>query len=171
MNSLEIKKRAFMSVVTRRYGFIRTKSGAPPLTLTNCLSGNLVDYKISGNVGTNLFDMNLNKNPYIEIHPDENYLDVKKYAYASAMTTNTFLAMTGLKAGDSRKKVIRTRLKRHNFGIFQFVVFERREIIEYFNTAKAEIHLSKSEFGLLFFGYSKAYVCTPSGEVCVQCKT
>lgn len=54
MNSLEIKKRAFMSVVTRRYGFIRTKSGAPPLTLTNCLSGNLVDYKIFGNVGKNL---------------------------------------------------------------------------------------------------------------------
>ena len=54
MNSLEIKKRAFMSVVTRRYGFIRTKSGASPLTLTNCLSGNLVDYKIFGNVGKNL---------------------------------------------------------------------------------------------------------------------
>ena len=27
----------------------------------------------------------------------------------------------------SRRKVIRTRLKRHNFGIFRLVVFERRQ--------------------------------------------
>ena len=92
----------------------------------------------------------------------------------------------------NRKRIIRTRLKRHNFGIFQFVIFARRQpccifrtkicskfypfqvteflenrflvaqgknggnpcrIAEYFNTAKTEIRLSKSEFGLLPFGY------------------
>ena len=148
MNSLEMKKRAFMAAVTRNYGFVRVKSGSLPLTLESCIQANLINYKISGNVGTNLFDMNLNKNPYIEIHPDENYLDVKKYAYASAMTTNTFLAMTGLKAGDSRKKVIRTRLKRHNFGIFQFVVFER---CEPFCILRTKIHSKFCPFQVVEF--------------------
>ena len=46
----------------------------------------------------------------------------------------------------SRKKVIRTRLKRHNFGIFQLVVFERREPS---GILRAKIY-SKSELGLLF---------------------
>ncbi len=102
MNSLEIKKRAFMSVVTRRYGFIRTKSGAPPLTLTNCLSGNLINYKISGNVGTNLFDMNLitNSTAY-EIHPDENYIDVIMYGAGTGISPEKFLSAFGLKAGDT----------------------------------------------------------------------
>ena len=91
----------------------------------------------------------------------------------------------------SRKRVTRTHLKRHNFGIFWLVIFARRQpcfifrtkicskfypfqvkefwengflvaqgknagnplwITEYFNTAKAEIRLSKSEFGLFSFG-------------------
>ena len=94
----------------------------------------------------------------------------------------------------NRKRIIRTRLKRHNFGIFRLVIFARRQpccifrtkicskfypfqvtefwengflvaqgknggnpcrIAEYFNTAKKEIRLSKSEFGLLPFGYPR----------------
>ena len=56
MNSLEMKKRAFMAAVTRNYGFVRVKSGSLPLTLESCMQANLINYKISGNVGKNLFD-------------------------------------------------------------------------------------------------------------------
>lgn len=56
MNSLEIKKRAFMAAVTRNYGFVRVKSGSLPLTLESCIRTNLINYKISGNTGKNLFD-------------------------------------------------------------------------------------------------------------------
>ena len=49
---------------------------------------------------TNLFDMNLITNSNYEIHPDENYFDVKAYAI-SAMSSSDFITMTGLKAGDT----------------------------------------------------------------------
>lgn len=56
MNSLEMKKRAFMAAVTRNYGFVRVKSGSLPLTLESCIQANLINYKISGNTGKNLLD-------------------------------------------------------------------------------------------------------------------
>ena len=100
MNSLEMKKRAFMAAVTRNYGFVRVKSGALPLTLESCIRANLINYKISGNVGTNLFNMNLITNSNYEIHPDENYIDVKAYSI-TAMSPSNFIVMSGLKAGDT----------------------------------------------------------------------
>ena len=100
MNSLEIKKRAFMAAVTRNYGFVRVKSGSLPLTLESCIRANLINYKISGNVGTNLFNMNLITNSNYEIHPDENYFDVKAYSI-TAMSPSNFMIMSGLKAGDT----------------------------------------------------------------------
>ena len=100
MNSLEIKKRAFMAAVTRNYGFVRVKSGALPLTLESCIRANLINYKISGNVGTNLFNMNLITNSKYETHPDENYFDVKAYSI-TAMSPSNFMVMSGLKAGDT----------------------------------------------------------------------
>ena len=102
MNSLEMKKRAFMAAVTRNYGFVRFKSGSLPLTLESCIQANLINYKISGNVGTNLFDMNLitNSTAY-EIHPDENYIDVIMYGAGTGISPEKFLSAFGLKVGDT----------------------------------------------------------------------
>ena len=76
------------------------KSGVSSLTFENCKEGNLKNYKISGNVGTNLFDMNLITNSKYETHPDENYFDVKAYSI-TAMSPSNFMIMSGLKAGDT----------------------------------------------------------------------
>lgn len=47
---LQLKKRAFMSIVNVVKGFVRTVSGVPPLTLDDCVdSDSLIDYKIYGN--------------------------------------------------------------------------------------------------------------------------
>lgn len=72
MNYLQKKKLAFMSIVNRVKGFIRTVTGVFPLRLTNCVDEeNIIDYTIYGNsvqgdtsvesVGEktkNLFDIN-----------------------------------------------------------------------------------------------------------------
>jgi hypothetical protein len=63
MNYLQKKKLAFMSIVNKVKGFVRTVSGIPPLTLPNCVDEeSVIDYTIegaSGGVGDlteNLFD-------------------------------------------------------------------------------------------------------------------
>lgn len=63
MTYLQKKKLAFMSIVNRVKGFVRTISGIPPLTLEKCVDEeSLIDYSIkgaSGGVGEkteNLFD-------------------------------------------------------------------------------------------------------------------
>lgn len=83
MTYLQKKKLAFMSLVNKVKGFVRTITGTPPLTLPDCVDGNsIINYTISGNSvqnGTpssdnpieiesfgektvNLFDVN---NPYL----------------------------------------------------------------------------------------------------------
>ncbi len=50
MKYLEMKKRAFMSIVNAVKGFVRTISGTPPLTLPDCVDNDsLISYSISGN--------------------------------------------------------------------------------------------------------------------------
>lgn len=50
MNYLEMKKRAFMSIVNAVKGFVRTISGIPPITLPDCVDeDSLINYTISGN--------------------------------------------------------------------------------------------------------------------------
>ena len=50
MNYLQLKKRAFMSIVNSVKGFVRTVSGKPPLTLPDCVDeDSLINYKIDGN--------------------------------------------------------------------------------------------------------------------------
>ncbi len=50
MNYLQNKKLAFMSIVNRVKGFIKTVIGSLPLTLTNCVDeDSVVDYKLYGN--------------------------------------------------------------------------------------------------------------------------
>ena len=49
MKYLEMKKRAFMSIVNKVKGFIREVSGTPPLTLPDCVDeDSLVGYTLSG---------------------------------------------------------------------------------------------------------------------------
>ena len=50
MKYLEMKKRAFMSIVNAVKGFVRTVSGIPPITLPDCVDNDsLISYSISGN--------------------------------------------------------------------------------------------------------------------------
>ena len=49
MNYLQKKKLAFMSIVNRVKGFVRTVVGLPPLVLPDCVGDNLINYSISGN--------------------------------------------------------------------------------------------------------------------------
>lgn len=49
MNYLQKKKLAFMSIVNRVKGFVRTAVGVPPLVLPDCVGDNLINYTISGN--------------------------------------------------------------------------------------------------------------------------
>ena len=50
MKYLEMKKRAFMSIVNAVKGFVRTISGIPPITLPYCVDDeSLIGYSISGN--------------------------------------------------------------------------------------------------------------------------
>lgn len=50
MNYLQRKKLAFMSIVNKVKGFVRTISGMPPLTLPNCVDEeSVIDYTIEGN--------------------------------------------------------------------------------------------------------------------------
>ena len=53
MRYLEMKKRAFMSIVNSLKGFVRTVIGTPPITLYDCVDENsIINYTISGeNVG------------------------------------------------------------------------------------------------------------------------
>lgn len=47
---LQLKKRAFMSIVNGVKGFVRTVSGVPPISLEDCVdSDSLIDYKLYGN--------------------------------------------------------------------------------------------------------------------------
>ena len=49
MNYLQKKKLAFMSIVNKVKGFVRTLIGIPPLTLSNCVDeDSLISYKIYG---------------------------------------------------------------------------------------------------------------------------
>lgn len=49
MSYLEEKKRAFLSIVNRVKGFVRTISGTPPITLPDCVSeDSIVNYTLSG---------------------------------------------------------------------------------------------------------------------------
>ena len=50
MNYLQKKKLAFMSIVNRVKGFVRTVSGVPPLTLEKCVDdSSLIGCKVYGN--------------------------------------------------------------------------------------------------------------------------
>lgn len=49
MNYLQRKKLAFMSIVNRIKGFVRTITGTPPLVLPDCVGDDLINYTISGN--------------------------------------------------------------------------------------------------------------------------
>ena len=50
MNYLQKKKQAFMSIVNSIKGFVRSVSGAPPITLENCPDDHsLINYQIFGN--------------------------------------------------------------------------------------------------------------------------
>lgn len=47
---LQLKKRAFMSIVNGVKGFVRTVSGVPPISLEDCVdSDSLIDWKLYGN--------------------------------------------------------------------------------------------------------------------------
>jgi hypothetical protein len=48
MNNLQRKKRAFMSIITRPFGFVRTVSGVPPLSLPYAMEGKADNYVIKG---------------------------------------------------------------------------------------------------------------------------
>ena len=48
MNSLQRRKRAFMSIITRPLGFVRTVSGVPPLSLPYAMEGKADNYVIEG---------------------------------------------------------------------------------------------------------------------------
>lgn len=61
MTYLQRKRLAFMSIVNRVKGFVRTITGTPPLTLPDCVDeDSIINYTISGNSvqeGSNIFDI------------------------------------------------------------------------------------------------------------------
>lgn len=71
-----------------------------PVVLTDALPNEkLLGCKVYG--GANLFNMNATTNSKIELHPDENYFDIKDSYATLFMEMNTFFTATGLKVGDT----------------------------------------------------------------------
>ena len=56
MNNLQKRKRAFMSLITRPFGFIRTISGVLPLSLPYVIKGSALDYSFDWNTMPSLND-------------------------------------------------------------------------------------------------------------------
>lgn len=64
MGYLETKRRAFMSIINQNSGIRKKVSGVPPLTLENCIKGNMIGCKIYGSTSasdTGVGDLTKNK--------------------------------------------------------------------------------------------------------------
>lgn len=103
MTYLQKKKLAFMSIVNKVKGFVRTVTGIPPLTLLDCVDGNsIINYTISGNSvqdGTPTPDAPIDIVSVGELVTDENDVNYGKYKITvkvsdgnnKSITTNIYL--------------------------------------------------------------------------------
>lgn len=119
MSYLRKKLQAIMACADFK-GYLREVTGAPPLTLTDCMGSDLVSLSVTGNAvqnGTpspdapvevqgcgertrNLFDVSnftSNSDGYVE----NGSIYVMGYPYQPGITPEDFLEMTGLKEGDT----------------------------------------------------------------------
>ena len=101
MNYLQKKKLAFMSIVNRIKGFIRTVTGVLPLTLTNCVDEDcIIKFKLygqNGGVGEN--DENTGKYAIPITVSGKNILNPNNFKGGSLTTYNGILCYKYLDGG------------------------------------------------------------------------
>ena len=115
MKYLEMKKRAFMSIVNAVKGFVRTVSGIPPITLPDCVDeDSLIGYSISGNSVQN--GEPTSENPIeIESVGDLTIKNLIKYPYKD--TTKTLNGVIFTDNGDGTITVNGTATANTTFNI------------------------------------------------------